>query len=465
MQEDYNEWAKSGAYSPPTPEQSQQPQKEYSEWANSGAYAAPEQVRTKPEVGDEDLITSLGQSFENLYTMGGDMSRMFLQGFTLNTYNDGKAWLSSKLMDSGAVDKPQGAQNLSGEALYKYILKGEQKATQEGRERSPYATAGAEVAGGFLTPNPAGKLQTASVGFRAAKSAVEGGIAGYFAEDVDNREMGDAAVGSAIGLGFQGSIEGLSWLVGAATSRKIAKDLVDQETGEFTPITLAADRDNVTEDRLGTFYSELVAPSFGAQRNIRKQEQNIILPYKERMELAEEEIRRASPKVNKRIAELTAKQEAFFTKYKARRKALQAEGTGDAEQAIEALDLQYSKDVRELSVNAENAVKAAEDSFRLATMTASLPTAVNNKFLPALAQAANPNMALKMLDEQWKTNGFSMVNDRSFRISKKAFDPESFQDSLKDFAPDVRDKMMPLVRIANEELGSVVNRELLAERT
>ena len=165
-------------FTPPNPDAKLDPMQPKEASPSDYTFEPPQQVTTQPEVGDEDLVTSLAGALEDTYVMTGDISRMFLQGITLSTYNDGKAWVMSKLMDVGAVDKPQGAQSLSGEELYKHILRGEQQATKAGRERSPYATAGAEVAGSLLSPNPAGKLQAATgalgAGFRATKAAVEG---------------------------------------------------------------------------------------------------------------------------------------------------------------------------------------------------------------------------------------------------------------------------------------------------
>ena len=448
-------------FTPPSPDAQLDPMQPKEALPQGYKFTAPQQVTTQPEVGDEDLVTSLVGALEDTYVMTGDISRMFLQGVSLNTYNDGKAWTMSKLMDVGAMAKPEGAKSLSGEDLYKHILRGEQQATQAGRERYPYATAGAEVAGSILTPNPAGKLQAATgalgAGFRATKAAVEGGTAGYFAEDVDNRTASDALTGAAVGLGFQGTFEGLGWMVNKTTSRKIEQDLVDKETGEFTPITLAANDADKSESPLRAFYAELVAPSFGAQRVIREQEEKIIAPYRLREFIISEEVKKVIPQANKTIKELELKHKKVISEYTKRREALLNLPPQERQAAMEELDLTFSKDIRDLSHRSEEAIKTAEDTFRVSVMTASLPVSMDKAFGKALDAAPNPNAALALIDNQWSNNGFSMVNDRSFQIPKSAFDPDTFNNDLKDFAPDIRERMMPLIKLANSELDSIVN--------
>lgn len=448
-------------FTPPSPDAKLDPMQSKEALPSDYTFEPPQQVTTQPEVGNEDLVTSLAGALEDTYVMGGDISRMFLQGITLNTYNDGKAWVMSKLMDVGAVDKPEGAQSLSGEDLYTYILKGEQQATKAGRERSPYATAGAELAGGILTPNPAGKLQAASTiagaGFRGVKAATEGGIAGYFSEDVDKRNVNDALVGGALGLGFQGTFEGLGWMVNKTTSRKIEEDLVDQETGEFTPITMAANPENKGEEGIRTFYSELVAPSFGAHRILHKQEEGVIEPYRLRQFILSEEVKKVMPQASRTIKELEVKHKATLAEYTKRRRELEKLPPKEQQAAEEALDLEMAGKLRELSYGAEQAVKAAEDTFRMGVMLKSMPKNMDEAFMTALDAAPNPSAALSLIDNQWKEHGFKMVNNRTFDIDARAFDPDSFAEDLKEFAPDVRNKMMPLIKLANSELDSIVN--------
>lgn len=460
MNRDEQALPKDFVFTPPSPDAKLDPMQPKEALPSDYTFEAPQQVTTQPEVGNEDLITSLAGALEDTYVMGGDIARMFLQGISLNTYNDGKAWTMSKLMDAGAMDKPAGAQSLSGEELYKHILRGEQQATQAGRERSPYLTAGAEVAGGLLTPNPAGKLQAASTvagaGFRGAKAATEGAIAGYFSEDVDQRTASDALVGSAIGLGFQGTFEGLGWMVNKATSRKIEQDLVDMETGEFTPITLAANEADKNENPLRAFYAELVAPSFGAQRVIREQEEKVIAPYRLREFLIKEEVAKVMPQSRKTIKELEVKHKKVLSDYTKRREELLKVPPAERQAAMEELDLDFSKQVRDLSHRSEEAIRTAEDTFRMSVMAASLPTNMDRTFGEALDAAPNPNAALALIDNQWANNGFAMVNDRSFQIGKSSFDPDSFDKDLKDFAPDIRERMSPLIKLANSELESIV---------
>lgn len=461
MNRDEQALPKDFRFTPPSPDAKLDPMQSKEGLPKEYKFNAPQQVTTQPEVGDEDLVTSLAGALEDTYVMTGDISRMFLQGITLNTYNDGKAWTMSKLMDAGAMDKPEGAQSLSGEELYKHILRGEQQATQAGRERSPYVTAGAEVAGSLLTPNPAGKLQAATsalgAGFRATKAAVEGGTAGYFAEDVDKRTASDAVVGAGLGLGFQGAFEGLGWMVNKATSRKIEQDLVDIETGDFTPITLAANADNKTENPLRAFYAELVAPSFGAQRVMREQEEKVIAPYRLREFIINEEVKKVMPQAERTIKELEVKHKKAIAEYTKRRGELLNAPPAEKQAAMESLDLDFSKQLRDLSHRSEQAVRSAEDTFRMATMTASLPVNMDRAFGQALDAAPNPNTALALIDNQWANNGFSMVNNRAFQIRKSSFDPDSFAEDLKGFAPDIRERMTPLIKLANSELESIVN--------
>ena len=422
----------------------------------------PQKNKRTAEVGNENTLESLVELGKNTFNMGNDLSRMFLQGISHNTYQDGKAWLVSSLMDKGVIDQPEHLKNLSGEDLYNEILRGEQAEGSRFKNDSPYLSASGEIVGGALSPNPAGKVQAASSIFRLGKAALEGGVAGYFGEDVDKRNKYDAAFGAGTGAAFQGSFESLGWLVNAASSRKIAKELLDKETGEFTPISVAADLDNSTESTIHSFYTELTNPSFGAQKGTRAQEESFVVPLKEKMDSVTKEFKEVMPEANKNIALLEGKQNVLVTKYAKAREALLKKPTQENEEALKVLDLQYSKDIRNLSLNAENAVKTAEDSFRLGTMLASIPQQVNKVFTEELNKAANPNVALRLLDSHWNSDGFAMLNNRTFKISSEAFDPETFGDDLAKFAPDVRDKMLPLINLANSELLNVVDKGVIS---
>tara|TARA_R110000737_G_scaffold353188_1_gene402991 strand:- start:37 stop:2322 length:2286 start_codon:yes stop_codon:yes gene_type:complete len=424
-------------------------------------FAPPQKNKQTAEVGDEDIVESLVSLGKNTFTMGNDLSRMFLQGISLNTYQDGKAWLVSSLMDKGVIDQPEHLNNLSGEELYEEILRGEQGESSRFRAESPYLSASGEIIGGALSPNPAGKVQAASSVFRLGKAALEGGVAGYFGEDVDKRDVYDAAYGAGVGTVLQGSLESLGWLVNKASSRKIAKELLDKETGEFTPISVAADLEDSTESTIHSFYTELASPSFGAQKGTRAQEESFVVPLKERMDSLSKDFKEVVPEANKKIALLQNKQNILTTKYLKARTELLKKPKQEHAEALEILDLNWSKDIRKLSVDAENSIKTAEDSFRLGTMLASVPEQVNKVFTQELNEAANPNVALRLLDAHWASDGFAMLNDRTFNISSEAFDPATFGDDLADFAPDVRDKMLPLIKLANSELLSVVDNGII----
>jgi len=429
---------------------------------DSTPFAPPQKNKQTSEVGDENFAESLVSLGESTLGMGNDMSRAFLQGITQNTYSDGKAWLLSSLMDKGIIDTPEHLNNLEGEELYKEILRGEQGETSRFRAESPYLSASADIVGGALSPNPAGKLQTASTAFRLGKTAVEGAIGGYFGEEVDKRDVYDAAFGAGVGVAFQGSLESLGWLVNKASSRKIAKELLDKETGEFTPITVAADLEDSTESSIHTFYSELAAPSFGAQKGVREQEAPFIVPLKDKVDSLTKELKEVIPSANKAIAILKNKQESLLNNYNTKRTELLKRPVQEHAEALEVLDLQFSKDIRNLSLDAENAIKASEDTFRLGTMLASMPEQVDGVFTQALNEAADPNAALKLLDAHWSSDGFAMLNNRSFTIDSKTFDPKTFKDDLATFAPDVRANMMPLIRLANTELRKVVDNGVIS---
>jgi len=145
-------------------------------------------------------------------------------------------------------------------------------------EDHPLAAFMAEMGGGVLTGGMGLARGLAKAGLKevakgattkgaAGRGAIEGGLYGVGSAEGDGLDqLKNAGFESVLGAGLGG---GLTKLGDAISKRRIVdQDLVDPETGEFTPLQLAADE----ESSVGSFYRSVLGKGLLGGRLLRDQQ-------------------------------------------------------------------------------------------------------------------------------------------------------------------------------------------------
>ena len=145
-------------------------------------------------------------------------------------------------------------------------------------EDHPFAAFMAEMGGGVLTGGMGLARGLAKAGLKevakgattsgaAGRGAIEGGLYGVGSAEGDGLDqLKNAGFESVLGAGLGG---GLTKLGDAISKRRIVdQDLVDPETGEFTPLHLAADE----ESSVGSFYRSVLGKGLFGGRLLRDQQ-------------------------------------------------------------------------------------------------------------------------------------------------------------------------------------------------
>ena len=145
-------------------------------------------------------------------------------------------------------------------------------------EDHPLAAFGAEALGGAFTGGIGLTRSLGAAGLKglargatarqaAGRGAVEGGLYGLGSEEGDfGDRLENAAIEGTIGAVMGG---GLTKLADVASSRRVAQDLVNPETGEFMPIQLAESKDS----GLGSFYREVLGRGWIGGKKLRMQQE------------------------------------------------------------------------------------------------------------------------------------------------------------------------------------------------
>jgi len=149
-------------------------------------------------------------------------------------------------------------------------------------EENPVAAFIAEMGGGALTGGAGLTRTLAKAGAKglakgatardaASRGALEGSVYGFNSAEGDGLDrLKNAGFEGALGAGLGG---GLTKLGDAISKRRIVdQDLVDPETGEFTPLHLAADE----ESSVGSFYRSVLGKGLGGGRLLRDQQRPIV---------------------------------------------------------------------------------------------------------------------------------------------------------------------------------------------
>jgi hypothetical protein len=244
------------------------------------------------------------------------------------------------------------------------------------KEDSPVLSTAANLAGAVLAPVK-GPSAGASAGRRIAQAAAESGVAGAGIAEGDLVDVliqggSDALTGAA----FQGVLSGAGKLARQYSKREIAEDLLNKETGEFTPITEFADPDSKIDRLYNT-----VKRSFPGNYLMSRQYEPILQRSRRALESAEEGARAADDLVAATLPKA--------------RSAVRDEATDIAGRGLR-------KEFVEDSI--PNVLERTDP--RLA-----------NKI-----RSASPEDAMARLDDWWAENGFSDIKGMAFQLDDDGAD-------------------------------------------
>lgn len=303
----------------------------------------------------------------------------------------------------------------------------------EFQARQPGAYMTADIAGSIASPvnfipgvnvaTRAGRaLQT--VGRVGAESAIYGsGEAG------EGQRLEGAVSGAGAGLLGYGVLRGGMAAVGGTanlfTRRNIEGDLVD-EMGNFTPITLVADKPTGSEGFLHTLYTDVIAPSFGGRGIISQQEKVAMEPL--------EKLLKDKKKMSKDMSEGATKAKADVKKqfdagsqeltkqFSAVRKSMAKE---TADKTITPLEdkLKLLADKKDTSIFAKATAQedrindALQHDFRNSAILESMPAVSTSKDVADVLSIPDIQGQMRALDNLWNENGYKMIKDKKIRIN------------------------------------------------
>lgn len=333
----------------------------------------------------------------------------FMQGVSLGWYDEYRVGITA-LAESALGEETYDEAYARNRAIY-------DAQTKSFEERQPAAAIGAEITGAVVSPvAKVGPVARGITGL-ATRGAIEGGIYGAGkAKDVDTMAK-EAGTGALFGLGLGAGIGAGGWLL----KKKIATPL--EQDGVFTPITLAAKKDNPSEALFQSFYRDVVGPSLGGKGVIRAQEEKVVAPFvlkQAQREKALKDFVRAS-KVE--AAEATAQLRNTVDNVTEAGAVKGVDVTGQAEIAQEIVKGKYDKFlgskgeiIARKTQQVKNIVESNNDILRLAAFDNSVPVGAKKTDVAKILEAGDPNVAMNQLEKLWQKEGFRSIKDISFRM-------------------------------------------------
>lgn len=333
----------------------------------------------------------------------------FMQGVSLGWYDEYRVGITA-LAESALGEETYDEAYARNRAIY-------DAQTKSFEERQPAAAIGAEITGAVVSPvAKVGPVARGITGL-ATRGAIEGGIYGAGkAKDVDTMAK-EAGTGALFGLGSGAVIGAGGWLL----KKKIATPL--EQDGVFTPITLAAKKDNPSEALFQSFYRDVVGPSLGGKGVIRAQEEKVVAPFvlkQAQREKALKDFVRAS-KVE--AAEATAQLRNTVDNVTEAGAVKGVDVTGQAEIAQEIVKGKYDKFlgskgeiIARKTQQVKNIVESNNDILRLAAFDNSVPVGAKKTDVAKILEAGDPNVAMNQLEKLWQKEGFRSIKDISFRM-------------------------------------------------
>ena len=333
----------------------------------------------------------------------------FMQGVSLGWYDEYRVGITA-LVESALGEETYDESYARNRAIYDAQAKSFE-------ERQPAAAIGAEITGAVVSPVAKVGPAVRGIAGLATRGAVEGGIYGAGkAKDVVTMAK-EAGTGALFGLGSGAVIGAGGWLL----KKKIATPL--EQDGVFTPITLAAKKDDASEALFQSFYRDVVGPSLGGKGVIRAQEEKVVAPFvlkQAQREKALKDFLRAS-KVE--AAEATAQLRNTVDNVTEVGAVKGVDVTGQAEIAQEIVKGKYDKFlgskgeiIARKTQQVKNIVESNNDILRLAAFDNSVPVGAKKTDVAKILEAGDPNVAMNQLEKLWQKEGFRSIKDISFRM-------------------------------------------------
>ena len=303
----------------------------------------------------------------------------------------------------------------------------------EFQARQPGAYMAADIAGSIASPvnfipgvnvaTRAGRaLQT--VGRVGAESAIYGsGEAG------EGQRLEGAVSGAGAGLLGYGVLRGGMAAVGGTanlfTRRNIEGDLVD-EMGNFTPITLVADKPTGSEGFLHTLYTDVIAPSFGGRGIISQQEKVAMEPLEKLLKDKKKMSKDMSEGATKAKADVKkqfdAGSKALTKQFSAVRNSMEKEAKDKTITPLED-KLKLLADKKDTSIFAKATAQedrindALQHDFRNSAILESMPAVSTSKDVADVLSIPDIQGQIRALDNLWNQNGYKMIKDKKIRIN------------------------------------------------
>ena len=365
-----------------------------------------------PKTGVETELES--GNWTNLDSVQG--AGLVLEGMTLG-------WSDEALTAIGAAIET--ATSDTGEDYstnYRRMKDTYDKQKAQFKEENPATAFGLELAGGFASPGGIFK-NTGMIVRGLAEGAIYGAGAseGDTASAITTDAILGGAVGGSVGAGFRG-VQGLF-------SRRVSTEL--GEGVDFIPLTLAAEKGSFLQN----LYQDVVGPSFGGKGVIRAQEDVVVKPLlkaqhnretiiKETADAAKRAVISSKNKLKLALDKASNKLKSSIQDVKEAESSVISDisnryggtKTGDIGGQGGLLGTNGPVMARESKQIAE-VIDEAENTFRFAAFSGSLPTGLSKVDIEEILTAGTPNAAMAKLDKAWSDNGFSMLKDRKFRMA------------------------------------------------
>jgi hypothetical protein len=209
------------------------------------------------------------------------------------------------------------------------------------------------------------------------------------------------------------------------TRRNIEGDLVD-EMGNFTPITLVADKPTGSEGFLHTLYTDVIAPSFGGRGIISQQEKVAMEPLEKLLKDKKKMSKEMSEGATKAKADVKKQFDAGSTEltkqFSAVRKRMEKE---TADKTITPLEdkLKLLADKKDTSIFSKATAQedrindALQHDFRNSAILESMPAVSTSKDVADVLSIPDIQGQMRALDNLWNQNGYKMIKDKKIRIN------------------------------------------------
>jgi len=328
------------------------------------------------------------------------------------------------------------------EDIHKRLRQEYDERQEEFKQRQPGAYTAADVAGSIASPvnfipgvNVAARVGV--TGSKAAKAlqgvqtagrvAAESAVYGA-GEAGEGQRMAGAGSGAFTGLAGYGIMRGGLNLagrgVGLVTRRNVEGNLVD-EAGNFTPITLVAEKPEGAEGFLHTLYTDVVAPSFGGKGIITKQEKAVMEPLEKIVEeknlMAKEMLENAKKQKEDITLQFQQGNRELADEFKNVRREMKEETKQKKitplEDKLKLLDTKKAEGIFAKAVQQQQRIDdSLQHHFRNSAIIESMPAMSTSKDVADVLSIPDIQGQMRALDNLWTENGYRMIKEKKIRV-------------------------------------------------